>query len=86
MTILKNSKYFVFLPILMVLSATAVAAESSNLDQGFQDPPGQTQPWVYWVWLDTDIPQAAITRDLQEMKAKGIAGCILYGCPDRSRC
>ena len=61
----------------MVLSATAVAAESSNLDQGFQDPPSQTQPWVYWVWLGDTTP-AALTRDLEEMKSKGITGCILY--------
>ncbi|MGH7952228.1 MAG: glycosyl hydrolase, partial [Limisphaerales bacterium] len=45
--------------------------------QQFQTPPRQAQPWVYWVWV-ANTTQTAITRDLEEMKAKGIAGCILY--------
>jgi hypothetical protein len=45
----------------------------------FQAPPRAAQPWVYWVWYDVEIPNAAITRDLEAMKAKGIAGCIIYG-------
>jgi alpha-L-rhamnosidase len=57
-----------------------VAAELPvDLGQQFQTPPRQAQPWVYWVWLDSDIPHDTITRDLEEMKAKGIVGCILYG-------
>ena len=62
----------------MVLSATSATAEPSEiLDQGFQDPPRPAQPWVFWVWLGDTTP-AALTRDLEEMKAKGITGCILY--------
>jgi len=52
---------------------------SDDLDQSFQAPPRLAQVWVYWVWLDSDIPTTTITRDLEEMKAKGITGCILYG-------
>ncbi len=59
--------------------AAAQEALSDNLDHQFQTPRCQAQPWVYWVWLDSDIPPATLTRDLEEMKAKGITGCILYG-------
>jgi hypothetical protein len=80
MTVIKNLKFLLLLSLLAILSINAIADESSqNLDKQFQSPPPQTQPWVYWVWLDTDIPKATITRDLEEMKAKGITGCILYG-------
>ncbi len=34
---------------------------------------------MYWVWQSTPTTHAAITLDLEEMKAKGIAGFILYG-------
>jgi hypothetical protein len=67
------------LSLLLVLAsifpATAISAE--DLDQQFRDPPREAQPWVYWVWT-ADTTPAALTRDLTEMKAKGITGCILY--------
>ncbi|MGH7941968.1 MAG: glycosyl hydrolase [Limisphaerales bacterium] len=47
------------------------------MERSFEFPPRQARPWVYWVWLANTTP-AALTRDLKEMKAKGIAGCILY--------
>ncbi len=73
-------KRFLFLSFLAISSIMAVAAElPDDLSRQFQTPPREMKPWVFWVWLDTDIPHAAITRDLEEMKAKGLAGCILYG-------
>jgi len=79
MTAIKNLKYLLWLPILAVSATAAMAVDSSDiLAQGFQDPPRQAHPWVYWVWTDSDIPKAAIRRDFKEMKAKGITGCILY--------
>ena len=76
----KYLKYLLWLPALAILSMRAFAGDSSqNLEQQFQTPPRTAHLWVYWVWLDSDIPPAALTRDLEEMKAKGIAGCILYG-------
>lgn len=75
------TKFFCLLLALAVWPKTASAAANppDDLERQFQTPPLSAQPWVYWVWLENDIPRAAITRDLEEMKAKGIAGCILYG-------
>jgi len=55
-------------------------AAAEDLARQFQTPPRQAQPWVFWVWLNANTTHAAITRDLEEMKAKGIVGCILYDC------
>ena len=55
----------------------AAAQSPGNWDSGFQNPPRQSRPWVYWVWT-ADTTPACLTRDLKEMKAKGITGCILY--------
>ena len=51
----------------------------SELLDGFFHPPKSAKPWVYWVWLGVDTTPAAMTYDLEQMKAKGIAGFILYG-------
>ncbi len=56
---------------------TSRAEAPGDLDQSFKAPPRQVQPWVYWVWT-ADTTPACLTRDLKEMKAKGITGCILY--------
>jgi hypothetical protein len=44
----------------------------------FQSPPASARPWVFWMWLRVDTSPAAITKDLEEMHAKGIEGAILY--------
>ena len=73
-------KLFFFLSLLVVAAAKSHAAGSpDNLDQLFQNPPHQARPWVYWV-LVGDTTEAAMTHDLEEMKAKGIGGCVLYEC------
>ena len=52
----------------------------AELPKGFVHPPESAAPWVYWVWLNFDTTPAAMTYDLEQMKAKGIAGFILYDC------
>jgi len=62
--------------ILLVLSSlTAVAAD---LRVEFANPPQSAKPRVFWWWLQTKTSKAAITRDLEEMKSKGIGGAILW--------
>ncbi len=64
--------------LLGLLAAIAPARSADALAQQFPTPPRQASPWVYWMWLRTDTKPAYITRDLEEMKAKGITGFILY--------
>ncbi len=49
-----------------------------QMEEHFQSPPASVHPWVFWMWLNVDTNQAAITRDLEEMHAKGIEGAIIY--------
>lgn len=78
--VVKYFRLFVLLPVWLVSVFHALAKSSSeDLEQQFLIPPPQAQPWVYWV-LVGDTTTAAMTRDLEEMKAKGITGCILYEC------
>ena len=77
MKIAKPLSLLVILQLLFV--ATSMAQLSGTLDEQFETPPREARPWVYWV-LTGDTTYAPMTRDLEEMKAKGIAGCILYEC------
>ena len=55
------------------------AAPASTLEQDFLNPPRSARPWAFWMWLGVEAPPEALTRDLEEMHAKGIVGTILYG-------
>ena len=57
--------------------ASAMTSDLS-LEQGFRTPPASARPWVMWMWLRVHTTHAAITKDLEEMHAKGIEGAIIY--------
>jgi hypothetical protein len=76
----KNTQLSLFALVLAASVTLGSRAESSqHLNQLFQSPPREAQPWVFWVWTG-DLTRAVITRDLEQMKVKGTAGCILYEC------
>ena len=47
------------------------------LAEGFANPPQEARLRCYWWWLNGNTNQATITRDLEEMKAKGYGGALL---------
>jgi hypothetical protein len=55
--------------------------QQRELADGFARPPRSAAPWVYWMWLNVDTTPAAMTFDLEQMKATGIQGFILYNTP-----
>ncbi len=55
----------------------ACGAGAAEWEDGFADPPQTARPQAWWWWLNTPTSRAAITRDLEEMKAKGFSGCHL---------
>ena len=44
----------------------------------FRDPPIQARPSALWSWLNGYVDQKQITRELEEMKAKGMRGGIIW--------
>jgi len=58
--------------------AGSLGAAASELEDGFRRPPDTVKPWVYWWWLKGNVSESVITRDLEEMKAKGIGGLLLF--------
>lgn len=47
------------------------------LEEGWTNPPTSARLRAYWWWLNGNVTQAAITRDLEQMKAKGFGGAII---------
>jgi alpha-L-rhamnosidase len=80
-TLKSNSPYQTACLRLIALLSIAITGPLSlraDLANDFAHPPESAKPWVYWMWLQADTTPAAMTRDLEQMKAKGIAGFILY--------
>ena len=47
------------------------------LESGWADPPIQARLRAYWWWLNGNVTTQSITRDLEQMKAKGFGGAVL---------
>ncbi len=47
-------------------------APSDPLKAGFQNPPDEARPGVYWYFMDGNLSREAMTADLEAMKEAGI--------------
>jgi hypothetical protein len=54
-----------------------VQAASPSLEEAFRQPPQQYGIRCFWWWLNGNVTREAITRDLEEMKAKGFSGALV---------
>ncbi len=55
--------------------------EDSNykeLVSEFIEPPMSARPGAYWCWLNGDVTKASLTKDLEEMKAKGMGRAEIW--------
>ncbi len=55
------------------------------LDSGWQNPPTAARLRAYWWWLNGNVTKASITRDLEEMKAKGFGGAVIIDADGSSQ-
>jgi hypothetical protein len=69
--------------LLLLTAAAAVvafgaAAPRDPLRAGFLDPPPEARLRCYWWWLNGNVTKGSITRDLEEMRARGFGGVMLF--------
>ena len=87
--IFKSERLYLLLIILSSLILFTVITSSCKgynevhvsddyLEKGFINPPGTAQPQVFWWWLNSFINKEGVTRDLEEMKRKGIGGALIF--------
>ena len=56
---------------------TFSVACAGGVEDEFRDPPEWTKPWCYWFWVDGDVTEEGITKDLEKMKELGIQQAIV---------
>src|ERR1017187_6833658 len=57
-------------------AAPATAIETT-LENGWTNPPAGARLRAYWWWLNGNVTRESITRDLEQMKAKGFGGAVI---------
>src|SRR5512143_1278859 len=75
-----SSILFAWCPSILLAFACGCLAGSPadvSLEAGWSDPPNSARLRAYWWWLNGNVTKAAITRDLEEMKAKGFGGALI---------
>jgi hypothetical protein len=60
-----------------VLVSPWLAFAETRLESGWQNPPNAARLRAYWWWLNGNVTKASITRDLEQMKAKGFGGAVI---------
>ena len=65
-----------------ILATTTAAVPQAviptgDTSDGWTNPPNEARLRAYWWWLNGNVDKASITRDLEEMKAKGFGGALL---------
>lgn len=70
-------KYILILSLISLNITSIFCQNIEELRRLFITPPDQAKPRVYWWWLYNRVNKKAITRDLEEFKAKGISGVNL---------
>ncbi len=63
--------------LLSGLIAFDFSAVAQTLESGWQNPPNQAKLRAYWWWLNGNVTKGSITRDLEQMQAKGFGGALL---------
>ena len=58
--------------------APTTTQAADDLEQRFQNPNDADKPWAYWWWLNGNVDKATMTNDLEQMKAKGFGGLLLF--------
>ncbi len=71
-----SMKSKIFLLICLVLAYGSGEAEDA-LVSGWQSPPREAKLRNYWWWLNGCVTKEAISRDLEEMAAKGFGGALI---------
>lgn len=64
--------------LLFFLLFAALPARASLSEEDFRNPPAQARPSALWTWLNGYVDHRQITRELEEMKAKGMRGAIIW--------
>ncbi|MBT8044542.1 MAG: glycoside hydrolase, partial [Verrucomicrobiae bacterium] len=79
MSITQHVSQVVFgLWIIAASSSLIAQSNAEQLEAGFVQPKHESGIRAFWWWLNSNVTPEAITRDLEEMKAKGFNGALIF--------
>ncbi|WP_260582462.1 glycosyl hydrolase [Sphingopyxis sp. PET50] len=64
--------------VLPLMLASAAAQPSDPVREGFEEPPHEARPWLWWHWMDGNVTSEGIDRDLAWFEQIGIGGFQLF--------
>lgn len=76
-TVWFKSRWGGLIAVLAFLCWAPALSLAATLDAGFTNPPSEARVRAYWWWLNGNVTKEAISRDLEEMKAKGFGGALI---------
>ena len=71
--------------ILMAAAPACCSGVPGDLDAAFRTPPHSAGIRAFWWWLNSHVTKEAITQDLEEMKAKGFNGALIFDADGSSQ-
>lgn len=80
-SIIRKDKIGKIATLIFVIIFSAICsteAQESKLIKGFLNPGNEARPRAYWNWLNGDVSHKGLTRDLEEAKAKGMGGLLMW--------
>ncbi|HKO80813.1 MAG TPA: glycosyl hydrolase, partial [Chitinophagaceae bacterium] len=64
-------------PLLIKAQQPARLSGFSVLQKGFETPPDSVKPFVYWYWLNDNISEEGVIKDIESMAEVGIGGAFI---------
>lgn len=71
-------KIAILISVLFFSGCINSGAQNQKFLKGFRDPGKEFRPRAYWDWLNGDVSLPGLTRDLEEAKAKGLGGLLMW--------
>ncbi|HBB92774.1 MAG TPA: hypothetical protein DC042_13940 [Bacteroidales bacterium] len=75
---MKKVKHSILILLAFHLFVFSGIAQESGLSREFADPGKDARPKAYWNWLNGDVQLNSLTNDLEEAKAKGLGGLLMW--------
>ncbi len=82
-SLLKNGAWVLALSSFILdaaLSGSVQAVDADPLIKGFQSPPKEARPTVWWRFMDDYVTREGITVDLDAMQRIGLGGAVVSYC------
>ena len=69
---------YILIIVLIFSCSCSNNQQYTDLKKGFIEPPRAARPYVWWHWINGNISEDGITRDLEAMSSAGLGGATIF--------